>query len=115
MVDAPPESGQVLSTIEYHIDPGRAKEFRELMQMSRRNRLRHGALSWELLRDVSDSGRFIEQIVDASWAEHLRRFERVTATDAELRDRKLAFHISESPPVVTRCVMESTIRAKEPT
>ena len=115
VVDAPPESGQVLSTIEYHIDPARAKEFRELMQMSRRNRLRHGALSWELLRDVSDSGRFIEQIVDASWAEHLRRFERVTATDAELRDRKLAFHISESPPVVTRCVMESTIRAKEPT
>jgi MFS family permease len=110
VVEAPPVSGQVLSTIEYRIDPARADEFRELMQMSRRNRLRHGALSWELLRDVSDPGRFVEQIVDASWAEHLRRFERVTATDAELRDRKLAFHIGESPPLVTRCVVESTIK-----
>ena len=112
VVEAPPESGQVLSTIEYRIDPARADEFRKLMQVSRRSRLRHGALSWELLRDVSDSGRFVEQVVDASWSEHLRRFERVTATDAALRDRKLAFHTGELPPVVTRCVVESTIRGR---
>lgn len=113
VVDTPPVSGQVLSTIEYRINPARADEFRELMQMSRRSRLRHGALSWELLRDVADAGRFIEQIVDASWSEHLRRFERVTATDAELRDRKLAFHIGDSPPIVIRCVVESTIKGKD--
>ncbi len=112
VVDAPPVSGHVLSTIEYRIDPARADDFRELMQTSRRHRLRHGALSWELLRDVGDPGRFIEQIVDASWAEHLRRFERVTAADAEIRDRKLAFHIGDAPPVVTRCVVESTIKDK---
>ena len=112
VVEAPPESGQVLSTIEYRIDPARADEFRKLMQVSRRSRLRHGALSWELLRDVSDPGRFVEQVVDASWSEHLRRFERVTATDAALRDRKLAFHTGELPPVVTRCVVESTIRGR---
>ena len=112
VVDAPPESGQVLSTIEYRIDPAKADEFRKLMQVSRRSRLRHGALSWELLRDVSDPGRFVEQVVDASWAEHLRRFERVTASDAALRDRKLAFHTGESPPVVTRCVIESTVKSR---
>ena len=110
VVDTPPESGQVLSTIEYRIDPATAAEFRKLMQVSRRSRLRHGALSWELLRDVVDPGRFVEQIVDASWAEHLRRFERVTASDAALRDRKLAFHTGDSPPVVTRCVVESTVK-----
>ncbi len=108
----PPESGQVLAAVEYHIDPARADDFRALMQESRRSRLRHGALSWELLRDIADPGRFVEQIIDASWAEHLRRFERVTATDAALRDRKLAFHIGTSPPVVTRCVVESTIKDK---
>ena len=80
------------------------------MQQSRNNRLRHGALSWELLRDIGDPGRFVEQIIDVSWAEHLRRFERVTAADVALRDRKLAFHIGESPPLITRCVVESTIR-----
>ena len=110
VAEAPPETGRVAVTIEYHIDPARADDFRALMQESRRNRLRHGALSWELLRDIGDSGRFVEQIIDESWAEHLRRFERVTAVDASLRDRKLAFHIGDAPPQVTRCVMETTIR-----
>ena len=105
-----PESGHIVTTIEYLIDPARASEFRALMQQSRSSRLRHGALQWELLRDVSTPGRFVEQIIDASWTEHLRRFERVTASDAALRDRKLAFHIGEHPVVITRAVLESTIR-----
>jgi hypothetical protein len=41
------------------------------------------------------------------WTEHLRRFDRVTADDVALRDRKLAFHIGDAPPVVTRSVIES--------
>ncbi len=112
VADAPPETGHVVVSVEYHIDPARADDFRALMQTSRSNRLRHGALSWELLRDIGDPGRFVEQVIDVSWAEHLRRFDRVTAADVALRDRKWAFHIGESPPVVTRCVVESTIRNK---
>ena len=110
MADAPPPSGRVVVTIEYQIDPQRAADFRALMQEGRRSRLRHGALSWELLHDIGDPGRFIEQVVDESWTDHQRRVARATAADAELRDRKLAFHIGESPPLVRRCVMESTIR-----
>ena len=110
VASAPPATGQVMVTIEYRIDPARADDFRALMQESRRSRLRQGALSWELLRDLAEPGRFVEQIVDESWTDHLRRFDRVAAADVALRDRKLAFHIAESPPVVTRCVMESTIR-----
>jgi MFS family permease/quinol monooxygenase YgiN len=110
MADAPPDSGHVVVAIEYQIDPARADDFRTLMQHSRSSRLRHGVLSWELLRDIQDPGRFIEQFVDPSWAEHLRRFERLTAADAALRDQRTAFHIGESPPRVTRCVVESTIR-----
>jgi hypothetical protein len=77
------------------------------MQESRRSRLRQGALSWALLHDLSDPGRFVEQITDESWTEHLRRFDRVTADDVTLRDRKLSFHIGDAPPVVTRSVIES--------
>ena len=80
------------------------------MHESRRSRLRQGALEWELLRDVSQPGRFIEQIVDESWTEHLRRFDRVTASDVALRERKLAFHIGDGPPLVTRCVVEELVR-----
>lgn len=106
--DEPPANGHVMVMIEYRIDPARADEFRALMQESRSSRLRHGALSWELLQDINEPGRFIEMVEDESWNDHLRRFDRVTTGDVKLRDRKLAFHIGESPPVVTRSIMEST-------
>lgn len=107
--DQPPAHGHVMVMIEYRIDPARATEFRDLMQESRRSRLRHGALSWDLLQDVNIPGRFVEMIEDESWTDHLRRFDRVTAADVALRDRKLAFHKGESPPQVSRCVMASTL------
>lgn len=110
--DAPPASGRVRISIEYRIDPARAEAFRALMHESRRNRLRHGALAWELLRDLGEPGRFVEVIEDASWTDHLRRLDRITAADAALRERKVAFHIGESPPVVTRCVMETTVKGE---
>jgi MFS family permease len=111
VAEMPPKTGRIQVTIEYRIDPARAEDFRALMQESRRSRLRQGALSWDLLRDIGDPSRYLEQIVDESWTEHLRRFDRVTAADVALRERKLAFHTSETPPVVTRCVVENTIRS----
>ena len=110
VADAPPGEGHVLVTIEYLIDPLRTSDFRTLMQESRRSRLRQGALGWELLRDVNQPGRFIEQVIDESWTEHLRRFDRVTASDVSLRERKLAFHLPEAPPLVTRCIVETGAR-----
>jgi hypothetical protein len=106
VASAKPAPGHVQVTIEYRIDPARTAEFRLLMQESRRSRLRQGALSWELLRSVGDAGCYIERIVDESWTEHLRRFDRVTKADVTLRDRKLAYHIGAGAPVVTRCFIE---------
>jgi MFS family permease len=111
MAHAPPGTGRMVVMIDYLIDPARESDFRQVMQESRRSRLRQGALEWELLRDVNQPGRFIEQIVDESWTEHLRRFDRVTASDVALRERKLAFHLGEEPPLVTRCVVEDLVRA----
>jgi quinol monooxygenase YgiN len=95
-----------MTTIEYRIDPARADEFRAVMQESRRSRLRQGALSWELFRDTNDPGRYLEYFVDESWVEHLRRFDRVTAADVALRARRLAFHLGDEPPAVTRYIAE---------
>ncbi|WP_408642948.1 MFS transporter [Acidovorax bellezanensis] len=97
-----PEAGRVVVTIEYIIHPGRTEEFRRLMQESRRSRMRQGALGWSLLHSMSQPEHFVEQIIDESWTEHLRRFDRVTASDVALRDRKLSFHVGDSPPLVTR-------------
>ncbi len=102
----PPEPGHVVVTIEYVIDPARSNDFRALMQESRRSRLRQGALAWQLQHDIADPARYVEQIEDESWTEHLRRFDRVTASDVALRERKLAFHTGDAPPLVSRFVVE---------
>jgi hypothetical protein len=57
------------------------------MDESRRSRLRQGALDWQLLHDLYEPAHYVEQIIDASWTEHLRRFDRITADDVALRDR----------------------------
>ena len=106
VAEAPPGDGHVVVTIAYVIDPLRADGFKALMQESRRSRLRQGAIGWELLRDMGKPGHYVEQIIDHSWTEHLRRFDRVTASDVALRDRKLAFHVGDEPPVITRCVVD---------
>ncbi|MEN9383481.1 MAG: hypothetical protein RL323_624, partial [Pseudomonadota bacterium] len=108
--DSPLPDGQVMVCVEYQVEPERADEFRTLMQESRRSRLRMGALSWELLHDVNDPRRFVEQVVDASWNEHLRRFDRLATADVALRERKLAFHVGQEPPRITRYLLESTVR-----
>jgi MFS family permease/quinol monooxygenase YgiN len=109
---APPPEGHVMVTIEYKVNPARVDEFRQLMmEEGRRGRLRHGALSWELLEDIHEPGRFVEVVVDESWTDHLRRFDRVTAADVALRDRKLGFHVGEEPPRVNRYLMNTTVKS----
>ena len=77
------------------------------MQVSRRNRLSQGVLSWGLFRHTSEPGVYIEHFIDESWAEHLRHFERLTAFDLALRERRLAFHIGDAPPLVSRFMAEA--------
>ncbi|WP_284336307.1 MFS transporter [Comamonas sp. NoAH] len=97
-----PEEGRVVVHIEFIINPAKAKRFRTLMQESRRSRMRQGALGWRLIHDMERPERYIEEIVDESWIEHLRRFDRVTAADVTLREQKLSFHVLDAPPRVTR-------------
>jgi hypothetical protein len=95
----------VVITVEYLIDPSRAAAFHLVMQETRRARLGQGAIGWELLHDIAQPERYVEQIVDESWTDHLRRFNRATAADMALRERRLAFHLGETAPVITRFVV----------
>jgi len=103
-----PGDGPVMVTLEYQIDPARADEFVQVMERTRRARLRQGALSWGLFRDTSDAGRYIEHFVDENWVEHQRRLARFTAFDAELRAQRLSFHLGEQPPVLRRYIAEGS-------
>ena len=105
-----PDHGRVMVMIEYRIDPARAADFRQLMLgEGRRSRLRNGALSWELLHDIHQPERFVELIVDESWTDHLRRFDRSTEADAALRGKRLAFHQGDEPPRINKTLMETTV------
>jgi MFS family permease len=103
------DAGPVMVTVEYLIDPARADAFAEVMQRTRRARLRQGALSWGLFRDVAVPGRYVEYFVDENWLEHQRRLERFTAFDAELRTQRLAFHTAPEPPRLVRYVADARV------
>jgi hypothetical protein len=109
LVEPQPDEGPVMVTVEYLIDPSRAADFIEIMEQTRRARLRQGALSWGLFRDPAIPGRYLEYFLDETWVEHLRRLERFTASDVGLRERRLAFHLGAEPPKVQRFIGESIV------
>jgi MFS family permease len=105
-VPATAPRGRVVVNIAYEIDPARSRDFLAVMQACRRARLRQGARQWSLLHDLSEPSRYVEQIIDESWTGYVRRFDRITTSDAALRQRVLAFHVAPTPPAVSRYVIE---------
>jgi len=100
------DEGPVLVTIEYRIDIIRSQEFANAMGEIRALRLRDGAISWNLFKDTSDPGRYLETFIVESWIEHLRQHERVTVADRDLLDQALAFHVGDKPPFVSHFIAE---------
>ncbi|MDQ3828882.1 MAG: MFS transporter, partial [Candidatus Tectomicrobia bacterium] len=101
-----PEEGPVLVLVEYRIDPRRAHEFALAMRDVRLERLRDGASHWGLFRDPANPVRYVEAFTVASWVEHLRQHERVTMADRAAEARAYAFHIGETPLVISHLVAE---------
>ncbi|HWZ70455.1 MAG TPA: MFS transporter [Casimicrobiaceae bacterium] len=88
-----PDSGPVLVTIEYRVQPAKRAEFVAAMQYVREMRRRNGAYFWELFHDSADTARFIECFMDESWLEHLRQHERASVSDREIRQRAKQFMV----------------------
>lgn len=104
--DLEPERGPVLVTVEYRIDPERAREFAAVMQSVRRIRLRDGAMQWGLFADAAAPEHYTEVFLVKSWAEHLRQHERVTVSDRDLEEQARAFHTGPDRPVVRHLIAE---------
>ena len=100
-IDIDPEAGPVLVTIEYLIDPKRAREFAAAMRQMRPIRLRDGAVFWGLFFDAAQPQRFIEYFVVESWVEHLRQHHRGVAADRAVDSMVRAYHVGDAPPAVT--------------
>jgi quinol monooxygenase YgiN len=91
-----PDSGPVLVTIEYHVQPDKRSEFVSAMQALREVRRRNGAYFWDLFHDSADPTRFIECFMDESWLEHLRQHERVSVADREIQQHAKLYMVAGS-------------------
>jgi MFS family permease len=94
------DSGPVLVTVEYRIDPSRKEEFLAAMQELGRLRRRDGAVDWGLYHDVADPGSFLEVFIAESWIEHLRQHKRITVADMEIQAKARAYQVGETVPGV---------------
>jgi quinol monooxygenase YgiN len=86
-----PDSGPVMVTIVYRVQPTKRAEFVAAMQAVREMRRRNGAYFWELFHDSADPARFVECFMDESWLEHLRQHERVSVADRAIQQRAKQF------------------------
>jgi len=81
------DSGPILVTVEYDVEPEREAEFLQAMRGYERIRRRDGAFRWGIFRDLENPMRYLETFLVDSWAEHLRQHERLTRADREVTER----------------------------
>lgn len=78
------ESGPVMVTLEYDIDPAQATGFQQAARELEHMRKRNGALSWALMQDSGNPRLWIEFFFEESWLEHLRHHQRVTRGELKI-------------------------------
>src|SRR6201998_4930504 len=98
-IDADPDRGPVLVTIEYRIDPEKSDAFLTAIRDLGRQRRRDGAYAWDVFEDAAEKGRFLETFMVASWLEHLRQHQRVTNADRLPQDGVGQFNAAAEPKV----------------
>ena len=103
-IEPPAEHGPVLVTVDYRIEEVHAGDFVQAMHEVRLERLRDGALRWELFHDPADPQRYVETFLVESWVEHLRQHERVTLADREAEAHVRALHRGSTPVAVSHLV-----------
>jgi MFS family permease len=86
-----PDSGPVMVSIEYLVDPAKREEFVAAMQPLGEVRRRNGAVFWQLFHDTANPTRYFECFMDESWLEHLRQHERVSAADRAVQNHAKSF------------------------
>lgn len=98
------DRGPVMVTVEYRIDAADRAAFHQCMRLLGSIRRRDGAVMWGVAEDVASPGIHLEYFVTASWLEHLRQHERVTADDKSVQAQLRTLHRGERQPVVRHFV-----------
>jgi MFS family permease len=104
LVSEDPAAGPVMVSVEYWSQAGLEDSLQQALHDVRWSRRRTGAVSWRMWRESSQSRRFVEQFVVASWQEHLRQHERISVRDQERLERIRAMTDPSQPTVVTHWI-----------
>ncbi len=75
------DQGPVMVTVDYAVPPAARAAFAPLILRLRESRLRDGGHGWRLTEALERPGVMTESFLVASWLEHLRQHERVTAEE----------------------------------
>src|SRR5258707_12112533 len=79
-----PDSGPILVTVEYDVEPQQEEDFLQAMHRYERIRRRDGAYQRGIFRDLQSPTRYLEAFLVDSWAEHLRQHERPPLADRDV-------------------------------
>jgi quinol monooxygenase YgiN len=94
------DRGPVMVTVEYAIEPAQRKDFLAALHAFAPERLRDGALQWDVFEDAAQPGRFVEMFLLPSWDDHLRQHARVSRADAASQRVVQDFHRGPLAPRV---------------
>ncbi|WP_072396238.1 MFS transporter [Hyphomicrobium sp. CS1GBMeth3] len=81
------DRGPVMIQIVYDIEADDRGRFVELMGQLAQARRRNGAFGWSLMEDLSIPNRFVETWQEASWLQHMRHHEHVSADDRAVQQQ----------------------------
>lgn len=101
-VDVVPQSGPIVVTVEYRIDPADRAGFVNAMREIARIRRRDGARGWTLWQDMYQPDIWIERFHSPTWLDYQRRRLRITMNDREIEQRVRAFHRGDEAPKLSR-------------
>src|SRR5580700_10162364 len=93
------DRGPVLVSVEYRIRPQDRQEFLQVLEQLGYERRRDGAYRWGVFEDAAVEGRIVENLLVASWMEHLRQHQRVTNADRRVQECVERFHLDDEPKV----------------
>jgi MFS family permease len=108
-LDMRQRSGPIMILVDYEIAQADVPAFLAAMTLRRRIRIRNGAQSWTLLRDLEKPDIWTETYHVPTWVEYVRHNERHTQADAEVTDSLRRLHRGSKPPAVHRMIERQAI------
>ncbi|CAA3704977.1 Putative transmembrane secretion effector [Candidatus Portiera aleyrodidarum] len=88
----------IIVSIEYCIPVNKTNEFINIIIKLRTVRLRNGAKTWSLYRNVEDKEIWQEIFLIRNWLQYLRMLSRITIADKIIIDKVNKMHIGIKPP-----------------